>query len=400
MGDVADMLGVAKDEAAVDPLTAAIGGTKKIGEKKPTKPIGMSREVYNLIGTKGEIPSTFPACPIDLKNKEKVKWEWVEFTNPLRKDKAKFFHWVRSSAEQEEYPYEKLDAKTPLIKFTDQEYSNVLKTFNWSRRETEQLLSLVSKYDLCWPVIFDRFESESGQEKPMEVIQQRFYSIVEKLESHRKKCAANTANLSEWFGKSSYNIEYEKSRRKMLENEFHRDGEAEREAEAIRNEIKKIMKKSGLKKGGNDAFARFTNEMKIHKDTLEHSQNKALPFNPIDNPYTQSQRIELEKNNSSFGKFFTKKIQTILEELSIPSNLKASQEVCDNMDALKTDIVELLSLQKVVQKLEQEYASHIQNNHGAPSVDGMSDSSFGNADTNKKGLNSSQGSVGKAKRRK
>ena len=94
MGDVADILGM----VGKAPLTAADEATRLLGEKpktgkssKKSKPKGMSRELFSLMGIDGIAPVvvTNKSATSGFKTKRlssiQGKWIWAPFRNPARR---------------------------------------------------------------------------------------------------------------------------------------------------------------------------------------------------------------------------------------------------------------------------------------------------------------------------
>ena len=179
MSDVRDILA---NELASNGTTSDVKQTKK----RKRKPKNVSREVFSLLGN--AVPSLVPAAATRKRNKKKGsgKWKWTSFTNASSRKKSDLTlnHWVRADIEYPEYPFAKFNVKmnpiptyvvlassnvtltnlhkyTHIHRYSDDEYESIVKPLHlskkWSRDDTDKLFSLASKYELRWPVIFDRF---------------------------------------------------------------------------------------------------------------------------------------------------------------------------------------------------------------------------------------------------
>ncbi|EKU20368.1 dna methyltransferase 1-associated protein 1, partial [Nannochloropsis gaditana CCMP526] len=193
MGDVADILGgarrpqVSERESLLMETGPKAGGTGGAGGNKgKRKPAGMSREVFNLIGKEGMAPVVVSKKAIGLKDKRegtaRTRWIWTTFKNSARKDQDKpeggeeegkegensgtrkggiFYHWVKAATDYPDYPFARFNVQTPAVEFTDAEYKTCLaeggKGAGWSKEETRVLLELCQRFDLRWPIIYDRF---------------------------------------------------------------------------------------------------------------------------------------------------------------------------------------------------------------------------------------------------
>lgn len=110
-------------------------------------------------------------------------WKWTSFVNPARKDNLVLHHWRRAGEETKEYEFARwfswlcfstvmfyytpfpnfsprFNKTVELPVFTDAEYVNHLTVDGWTRAETEHLLDLCGRFDLRFPIIFDRWDSE------------------------------------------------------------------------------------------------------------------------------------------------------------------------------------------------------------------------------------------------
>ncbi|KAG5174974.1 hypothetical protein JKP88DRAFT_271069, partial [Tribonema minus] len=368
MGDVADLLGVERAEAP-DPLALALGGKTKKGERKAAKPVGMSREVYALLGEQG-LPPSMPTKKPSAKGGGGVRWEWVEFANSARADNVTFFHWVKASAQHPDYAYAKYNVKTEAVTYSDGEYERLLRASDWTRAETDQLMRLCARHDLCWPVIADRFEARAA--RPVESLQERFYDVVAKLRAARagggkgakggSGSGGAIGGLLAAPGADAFDREYERKRRHQLDLQFRKTHAMEREEESLREELKgleaQIKKlKAKRKAEDNDKLAAEAAGLRDAGRVLSTAAaDRGNGRHPPGRPYLQSHRAAaaFQTPAHQLGKTLMKKVQMVLAELQVPELVMATQIVCDLQDALKKDVVTLLTLQKVVAKKESD----------------------------------------------
>ena len=78
------------------------------------------------------------------------------------------------------------------IRYTDDEYSNLLTNTKWSRSETDYLMYISHRYDMRWPVIADRYDFVPT--RPLAEIQERYYEVTSKLNTKRTASVNNTIN--------------------------------------------------------------------------------------------------------------------------------------------------------------------------------------------------------------
>jgi DNA methyltransferase 1-associated protein 1 len=325
MGDVADILGGARRPQLSEGEALLMDGGLKTGgggagaNKGKRKPAGMSREVFNLIGKEGMAPAVVSKKAVGLKDKRegtaRTRWVFTTFRNSARKDQEKldqmqqqgqgggageeeakeggasgttaaaagqvFYHWVKAATDYPDYPFARFNVQTPPVEFTEEEYKAYLAQGDaaaagggggataWGKEETKVLLELCNRFDLRWPVIYDRFPEavadaaaaakEGGKEggaaeapagatpkaaspqRSIEDLQARFYSVRKTLRLARQAAAAAAAaqggvappqvmfqpGLDE--DGDTFDHPYEKTRRAQLARLFRRSKEEELE---------------------------------------------------------------------------------------------------------------------------------------------------------------------------
>jgi hypothetical protein len=223
MGDMADMLGVARPAHSVQDEATKIFGTKrKSVSTGPKKPKGMKREVYDLLGSDSIIPAVQSnSVTSSFKSKRQVsqgKWVWSAIENSARSDNPNpiFYHWIKAEMHYSDYPYAKYNVTYDKIEFTDEEYNSLLKDENWTKEDTELLLETTAEYALRWPVIYDRINL--SQSKSSEQLMARYYFIVKTLEQGTNKTLAPAVDKKQL----EYDLEKETKRRKAQDTSFRR----------------------------------------------------------------------------------------------------------------------------------------------------------------------------------
>lgn len=205
MSEVADMLGLgpAPSNAAalsLDTLNTRVS-VKKFDVRQVKKPKGMSRETFDLLSDqkKLEIAQEQLAGIIDNAPKFKSKltsalqgkWIWADVPSTARNgDKTPFYHWVKADFHYTDYQYAKFNIKSQLVTYTNEEYDLLLSTAEWSRQDTDLLLSTCAQFDLRWPVIGDRIELSSP--KSVEAMRWRYTYVVTKLKDYRSSGSNDT----------------------------------------------------------------------------------------------------------------------------------------------------------------------------------------------------------------
>ena len=119
MGDVADILGMVKpkDSTAAEVASQIMTDAKpKATSQKRKKPKGMAREVYDLLGPDGIVPSMETnKVSTGFKNKRasalRGRWVWAPFTSSARSDQQPFYHWAKADVQFNDYNYVKFNVK-------------------------------------------------------------------------------------------------------------------------------------------------------------------------------------------------------------------------------------------------------------------------------------------------
>lgn len=86
MGDVADILGNEKVQLSASDEAARLFADKSKTKTKTSKPKGMSRELFSLVGAESIAPAV-QTDTIVFKNRRQTaqgKWVWAKFTNSAR----------------------------------------------------------------------------------------------------------------------------------------------------------------------------------------------------------------------------------------------------------------------------------------------------------------------------
>jgi DNA methyltransferase 1-associated protein 1 len=165
-----------------------------------------------------------------------------------------------------EYQFAKYNVSVTVPTFTDEEYSTHLESNDWSREETDYMLSLVRDYSQKWPIIVDRYEwtapqlnssqkfsSQAGyikavvkssepQGRALEQIKARYYEIWAKTLALK---AGGMANMNETEFQlhealTKYNPTTEAARKELAWALHKRSVEEIREEEYLLSELQRI----------------------------------------------------------------------------------------------------------------------------------------------------------------
>jgi hypothetical protein len=227
MGDVADMLGLAQPRVA--PLSAAEEALRFLTEQKNKasiqrppgkKPKGMKREVFDLLGKNGIVPAmqgstvTVPSFKTKRVVAGRGKWVYDPIESSARHDNQKtFLHWVKADINYADYPYAKFNVKLDPVRFTEEEYNSHIRDEHWTREDTQTVLDICHKYELRWPIIFDRITLSAV--KSSEEIEHRYFTIQNKLHACRDIAATATVD------KKLYEFDFEKESKRRLQQDVN-----------------------------------------------------------------------------------------------------------------------------------------------------------------------------------
>lgn len=372
MGDVADILGIGSKTghgSLAEEASRLLGDKYKSGSKsiKKSKPKGMSRELFSLMGSDSITPAVVtnktsgPAFKTKRFTAMHGKWIWAPFRNPARSDNKIFYHWVKTDMQNVEYSYARFNVKPEPMTYSDQEYESHLSDPLWTRSETDMLMNLCYRYDLRWPVIADRYDSIPT--RSTEDLQARYYSLIVRLRDARSSHADSMKRVE---AHTSFDIEYERIRRMQQDLLFRktREDEAEEarlrdELKAIDNNIKKLKKTTKLTAGSEKGSSKNEQKQSQHGSAALSASSDASGSQPLPGvPCLQSTRLFAAEGGVGLSKSLVKKVQVLVKELlSVSDNLLPTRTVCDMFDQLRSSAVCLLTLQTGLAKKEREVAA-------------------------------------------
>ncbi|KAI1008029.1 SWR1-complex protein 4 [Podosphaera aphanis] len=247
---------------------------------------GLAREVQNLGGD-----NPIAIVPEGLLFKKRrlgsrkpaAKWELTPFKNTARDDQSLILrHWrkkteshpksagldkdidaeSRADSDIEDSLFAKFNVQWESLKYDDNLYNERFESSDWSKDETDYLMSLTEEYDLRWPIIWDRYDFQpSPHERPsgadedasiptppsrsMEDMKERYYKIIAELKQlSTDKLCMTTAEFNQLEAMQKFNKQQEITRKKFAEASFHRTNEEAKEEENLLLELKRILARS------------------------------------------------------------------------------------------------------------------------------------------------------------
>ncbi|KAI9259040.1 hypothetical protein BY458DRAFT_517582 [Sporodiniella umbellata] len=382
----------------------------KSTEKRPE---GLSRELYQLIGSVPPVTLVKPTLRSKLYNKQKAT-PWVEhtFSNPARTDHLLLTHWVkkREADNTEEYEFAKFNKKVEVIQYDEDEYQGFLTDSDWSKEETDYLFELCKEFDLRFPVIEDRYAFPKGKPRTLEDLKDRYYTVCRKMIMQGKLTGfeGDRAALAHQY---QFDKAKEIERKQALTSLFYRSKNQVLEEEALLVEAKRIeCNESRLAKDresllnslqleqihqmpstpntpsstptahshlspgsigitGGTASNLSMEAKKKRKIQEEIKKGRKLSAHPegTETPleikrekltpgvYVRSQKLPIVKPTMQ------PKALKVLEELGIgPRPVMPTAQVCQRFEHLQNSILNLFELKKLVDKTEMEHKVKIQ----------------------------------------
>ncbi|KAJ2221651.1 swr complex subunit [Coemansia sp. RSA 1722] len=277
----------------------------------------MSRELNSLYLENQTIP-----VPLDLfQAKPKFgtraeRWVWRGFKSSARNDELALFHWAKANEQYSDYYYARFNAQTNPFKYTDEEYEKCIQPLNpdWTRAETDYLLGLCQRFDLRFLVIHDRYYAqlgcpvshESAQDRSLEDLKDRYYSICRALTQYRAGEDSRdpedlplqaTNKLADDLALLRFDKKKELERKEYLEALFRRTKEEIEEEEMLivearrieANERRLIHEREGLLQS-HALFEEAPSSANISTVKVQFSQ-AADPSTPLSQSHSASQSI-------------------------------------------------------------------------------------------------------------
>ncbi|XP_057320061.1 DNA methyltransferase 1-associated protein 1 [Microplitis mediator] len=388
MADVRDILDI-ESPAAGELTRESIFGNKKTVKKYdykvPKRPEGMHREVFALLCKDNtDVPPIYPTdtgkgykqARAKLGMKKVRPWKWTPFTNPARTDGAVFHHWRRVADNTKEYPFAKFNKKIPVPSYSNTEYNQHLAANGWTRAETDHLFDLCRRFDLRFIVIQDRWDRSKFPPRTVEDLKERYYQV----------CGALTKSKSYSDKIYVFDADHEKRRKEQLKKLFERTPELVGEEQTLLTELRKIeqrkkerdRKTQDLQKlitaADHQADPRKNERKQASKKTTTTARNRP---NKSDAAYTQklqvvesagikfpdfknsgvSLRGQRLKLPSSLGQKKIKVIETMLNELKMDLNPPPTEEICQQFNELRSDIILHFELQGALATCNYELQS-------------------------------------------
>lgn len=383
MADVRDILDLERAPTPEITRESILGDKQKkkfvLNATKQTKrPEGMHREVFALLyNDNKDVPPLFPTDTGKGYKSNKAKlgmrkarpWQWMPFQNPARTDDAVFYHWRRVTDEAKEYPFAKFNKQVDVPTYTEAEYNTHLRIEGWTKEETDHLMDLAKRYDLRFVIMSDRWNKDTFSSRSVEDLKDRYYKIcgiIGKLRGEKKIY--------------TFDSDHERRRKEQLKRLYERTPEQIEEEQFLLNELKKIEARKKERERKTQDLQKLISQADGQTETPRKADKK-LPKKKLNNPSRpsrvdttnilqavetagikfpdnkttgvslRSQRIKLPAN---VGQKKSKGIEQMLQELDIELNPTPTEEICQNFNELRSDMVLLFELKSALSTCEFE----------------------------------------------
>mmetsp|Transcript_9795 Transcript_9795/g.17278 ORF Transcript_9795/g.17278 Transcript_9795/m.17278 type:complete len:460 (+) Transcript_9795:37-1416(+) len=359
-------------------LSAITGDKKPLKRSTKKKPMGMSREVFALVGSEdGYLPGMQPSRPSAFKEKREAagqtRWAWVPFFNSGRTDGVAFHHWQKVGVETPDYPYAKYNVRLDALEVSEEEYAQHLRDPAWDPEGTRRLLRLCHRYDLRWPVVADRFNAPGIPPRPVEDLMARYWAVVQAVVvAHPGPERAGRAHHPFAVGgdPAQFDRAHEAARRRQLDLHFRKPRSEEQEEMALREELRaldaqlrqlrKATKDNDSSKGDDygawaEARAKLDAERPRPAPGEPYLQSQRLPARPFQAPPAKQAKAG---QGPQLSKTLLKKAAALWAELGCPENPVATRRVADLADLAKRDAVVLLTLRRL-ERAKRREAAHL-----------------------------------------
>lgn len=238
---------------------------------------GLAREVQSL---GGDNPiAIVPAAPSFKKRrigqrKPAARWKLIPFTNSARdRDPSLVLrHWKRLSdpnsaydgensaqdaSKPDESAFASFNVQVQVPEYNEDQYNSNLRNPDWTKEETDYLLSLARSFDLRWSLIWDRYDFRPssvpktandtavvsvGKERDIDDLKARYYEVAAKMMAVQTPVQYMPPQQGHLHNiMANYSPHKERARRKFAIESLSRSKEEAKEEESLLLEVKRIL---------------------------------------------------------------------------------------------------------------------------------------------------------------
>src|SRR3990167_716405 len=274
--------------------------------------------------------------------------------------------WVQHKDRKKVFMFKKFDIPLEIPTFTLEEYDQHLLNLDttWQKEETVYLWDLLEQFELRFNVVFDRYDQEKYQNRTLDDIKQRFYTVARQLAEVR-----NEKN-SPYYG-YKFDSNFEKHRKHQLEKYLLRSKDKHEEERVLNEELRKVdllikkreREQRNLKKlinrgGESDGLDKATDLI----ETTENIQHKV--FAP-EEKYVYLRGSVMHGPVPTLSTKLNKKIESVMKELAVPEKPMPTKNIHLMYDTLRKNILKMFSLQ-VGLKAKEEEKKRLSDKNGKP----------------------------------
>ncbi|KAI9353225.1 hypothetical protein DFJ73DRAFT_828608 [Zopfochytrium polystomum] len=392
-GDVRDILQLPALGSGEPGLTERPPLRQRSRPEREKRPDGVNRELFALIG--GAPPLTLAAGPksrMESSKKPAAKWKMIHFQPAGAPEGFVLSHWTKVGENGTLVPmgtdFSMYNKRAPVIEYTDEEYGTHLSDPNWTKEETDYLLSLCRTFELNFFVVADRYDFKE-KSRSVEDIKERYYDMSRKLQAARSAATGVPLTQDPFIFDKAREILRKKHvaslQRKTPDNlkeeellffELKRREQLEKKWMAERERLLRLFSNHELPSPAVSvqppAASTATSTKKFKKAEPPGEPASILPKPTNDKKITikfkeDAQESPFKKSQIPQGVYlrslkFTPikasiqtKFKEIADEFGIPTlPVMPTATVCNRFETLRVNIINLLELKKVVDRQEQE----------------------------------------------
>lgn len=281
-------------------------------------------------------------------------WGYIKFDEEEQSLKPRIRQWIQRRDLNKKFKFAKYDMPLIIPKFTSEEYDTYLANLdsNWKREETYHLWDLLERFELRFPVVYDRYDTEKYP-RTLDELKYRFYTIARELAEVRSEKNSPYLNYN-------FDLNYEKHRKYQLEKYIIRGKQKTDEERVLNEEIKRIdllIKKKEREQKNLKKMITLSKEAENPakmQDLIEQVESKQH------NIFSQSDKCVYLRGSIMHGPLpalsskLNKKIESVMKELSIPEKPMPTKNIHAMYDTLRKNIVKMFSLQINLKNKEDE----------------------------------------------
>ncbi len=199
-----------------------------------------------------------------------------ELRRPSRRWHLKDRRWKAVNQKEPERTFTQYDVHVETPSYDDEVYENNLTHNEWTKDETDYLMSVYREANGKWPIIVDRYDYE-GSTRSMEDLKSRFYTVsatVLRLQTPISSMTASDFTLYETLSK--FNPKQEASRKQLAEGHLYRGRHEVDEESVLLNELQRIMLQQATIENEREDLRRRLDYPRANTNGYQYNSSSAL----------------------------------------------------------------------------------------------------------------------------